>query len=52
MTPDYVLPSGGDWTVDDLDVLPFEFRYELIDGWLDLQQRGNLSQLGGAALFG
>ncbi|WP_030436096.1 Uma2 family endonuclease [Actinoplanes subtropicus] len=52
MMSDYVLPCGGDWTVDDLDVLPFEFRYELIDGWLDLPQRGNLSQLGGAALLG
>ena len=48
----FELPAQGHWTVDDLRILPDEFRYELIDGWIDVQDRAPLSALAGLAVMG
>jgi hypothetical protein len=47
MSSDFVLPPGVDFTVDDLPILPGEYRYDLIGGELILEQRAPLSQLAG-----
>lgn len=48
----FELPAQGSWTAGDMAVLPEELRYELIDGWVDIQDRAPLSSLAGLAVMG
>ncbi|SDT77674.1 Uma2 family endonuclease [Actinoplanes derwentensis] len=48
----FELPAQGRWTVDDMAILPEKFRYALIDGVVDLQDRAPLAGLAGAAVMG
>jgi hypothetical protein len=51
MVKRFILPAQVDWTIDELSILPDEFRYELVDGRLDIQQRAPLVQLAALGLM-
>ena len=51
MAVDFELPPDLDLTTDDLVILPDEYRCELMDGELFLQQRAPLLDLAPLALF-
>jgi hypothetical protein len=51
MVADFRLPLEADFTVDELKILPDEYRYELLDGKIYLDERAPLSELAGVALM-
>lgn len=48
----FEVPAQGHWTVDDMAILPEDFRYELIDGVIEFQDRAPLAWLAGVAVMG
>ncbi|WP_430783938.1 hypothetical protein [Actinoplanes sp. G11-F43] len=48
----FEVPAQGRWTVDDMAIFPEKFRYELVDGVIDFQDRAPLTWLAGVAVMG